>query len=118
VKQILQLDEWLGPGAGLPFGRAYAEVGENGWVSREIGLADGGKVVYKFPLPGTRSNYRGICDLVTFAADGVPDAISAAEFEALWDAPLDPLDQLRSEQAISGPSLRDRIKRRFGRSRK
>jgi hypothetical protein len=92
----------------LPFDRSLAEIGEDGWVSREIGMDHDGRVVYKFPLPDSPSRFRGICDMVTFgdAADDLPKE----EFEALWAAPLDPIDQAQSIRAIRGPSSLERMR--------
>jgi hypothetical protein len=110
--RYLRLDEWLGDDDPLPFERCYGEVGESGWVSREIGL-DIGRVVYKYPWTNSPRSFRGICDMVTFAAG--PDDLNREEFETLWAAPLDSSDQERSIRAIRGPSLGERLRSLFRR---
>ena len=108
MKHYLRLGDWLGPGVRLPFADAYVETGDDGWVSREIGLDRQDRVVYKFPLTGSPSGFRGMCDMVTFATTDASDDMSEGAFEVLWNAPLGAADQDQSIRAIQGPSLGQR----------
>jgi hypothetical protein len=113
MKRYLHLETWWGPESGLPFAKTYVEIGDHGWVSREVGLDGDGRVVYKFPLAGSRGGFRGICDLATFVTEGEPDDISAGEFEDFWQMPVTAEDQLGSIRAIRGPSGFGRVLRWF-----
>ena len=111
MKHYLRLDELLGPGAELPFAASYVEVGEDGWVGREIGLDQHDRVVYKFPEKGPFAGFRGMCDMALFDTASVVDAISEQDFDRLWSSPLHQADQERSIRAIRGPSIRGRVLR-------
>lgn len=112
--RYLRLDK-VPTDAPLPFARCYAEIGERRWVTREIGLDGHDRVVYKYPWHGSPSSFRGIWSLATFGES--PDDLTQAEFDALWVAPLEPMDQESSIRAIRGPSLRERLRGLLARHR-
>ena len=61
----------------------YTEVDEDGWVQRELGVADDGAVVHQLTPNMTDPGWFGLCRL---AIPRQSSAVSAAEFEALWQS--------------------------------
>jgi hypothetical protein len=108
MKRYLDIAKWTDDQR-APLEALFVEVGEDGWVAREVGLDEAGRVVYKFPWPA-RPSFRGSCDMATFATEGVPDAITPEQFERYWAAPLDEAEELRWIQLVEGPSLASRLR--------
>ena len=73
---------------GLPVGwsRMVTEIDQNGRVLREVGLDDEGRVVHRAP---SAADSHGLFDLMPIDAGPDSDA-TAEEFEAWWQAALEP----------------------------
>ena len=61
----------------------YTEVDADGWVQRELGLADGGLVVHQLSVTETQAGWFGLARLSSVM---LSSNVSKDEFEALWDA--------------------------------
>jgi hypothetical protein len=110
MKRYIQLRDYLT--TDLPFPSVFAEIGVDGWVHREVGLDESGRVVYKFPNPDF-PHFRGLCDLATFQVGDGQDALDEATFEELWLTPSDPEELGKSIRTVKGPSLRLRLLEKF-----
>ena len=112
MMRYIQLSDYVTKPSDLPFSSVFAEIGDRGWVDREVGLDDSGRVVYKFPNPDF-PHFRGLCDLATFQVRDGEDAIDEAAFEDLWLSPSDPEELGKSIRTVMGPSLRVRLLEKF-----
>jgi hypothetical protein len=113
MKRYIRLNDYMTKPTDLEyFPSLFAEIGDDGWVSREVGLDDRGRVVYKFPnldFP----QFRGTCDMAKFAVPDGDDALDEAGFEKLWSAPSDPEELGNSIRTVMGPSLWLRLLEKF-----
>ena len=76
--------EITGLGEGWGLSRILTEVGDDGFVIRELGFDVEGNIVHRFPGEPTRAEY-GVFDLAKIDASSGAD-LDAEEFELLWSA--------------------------------
>jgi hypothetical protein len=62
----------------------WTEVGEDGYVTREIGFDVNGQVAHKMPSDRYREGTYGLFDLAPIELQGRKDDISAEQFEKRW----------------------------------
>lgn len=67
----------------LGIANLHVEVRDDGSVSRELGVSPAGDIVHRHPGLPTVARH-GLFDLQTVQADSPSDAISMAQFMALW----------------------------------
>lgn len=69
--------------ATLQMGALYTEVDEDGWVQRELGIADDGSVTHQLVPSDSRPGWFGLARLSLLM---LTSNVSKAEFESLWHA--------------------------------
>ena len=60
----------------------YTEIDADGWVQREVGIAENGAIIHQAP---SVAGERGLFDLARIATEILRSNISEAEFESLWE---------------------------------